>query len=198
MKEIVKRRYYLFWKRSFDIVASFLLIIVLFVPSLFLGLWIFIVSPGPVLFIQTRYGKNGRFFPCLKFRTMKKNAPNNVPSWEIDHVWTYFILGGSQIRKLGWDELPQLINILIGQMSFIGPRPCGLGEEQLFLLRKQNGAASCLPGLTGYAQVSNRSLENNEQKAQLDGYYASNASLRLDWFIFWKTFSVLLPKKTRK
>jgi O-antigen biosynthesis protein WbqP len=191
-------RGYRFAKRLFDVFFSLIMIIVMIPTFLLVSLWIFIVSPGPVLFFQKRYGRHGRFFWCIKFRTMNKKAPHNLPTWEIDAPWQYYIAGGGFLRRFGIDELPQLWNILLGQMSFVGPRPCGINEADLNQRRQENGAGNFRPGLTGYAQVMNRSCEDNSQKAVLDGFYAANASAKLDWTIFWKTFSVLShPKKKR-
>jgi O-antigen biosynthesis protein WbqP len=128
---------------------------------------------------------------------MNKKAPHDLPVWEIREPWQYYICGGGFLRKSGLDELPQLWNILFGQMSFVGPRPCGINEESLFLQRQANGAANFRPGLTGYAQITNRSLENNDEKAKLDGFYADHASLKFDWIIFWSTFRVLFPHKKK-
>jgi O-antigen biosynthesis protein WbqP len=192
------RSCYLFFKRVFDFILASLLIVVLFPLFLFIGIWVFIASPGRVIFAQKRYGRNGKLFRCLKFRTMKKNAPDNISARSIDHVWAYFIHGGGFLRKTGLDELPQLFNIWVGQMSFVGPRPCITSENDLYLARKENGALSVRPGLTGYAQVHDRSLVNDLEKAKLDGYYVANISFGLDWRIFWGTFKILFAKGQAK
>jgi O-antigen biosynthesis protein WbqP len=191
-------RAFLFNKRFFDIFFSLVSLILLIPLFLFLSCWIFIVSPGPVIFAQKRYGRKGKFFTCLKFRTMKKNAPHDLPTWEIDRPWQYYIVGGGFLRKYGLDELPQLLNVFLGQMSLIGPRPCGINEASLNEERMHNGAARFRPGLTGYAQVMDRSCEDNHKKALLDETYSGNASLSMDWMIFWKTFSILFKKKKSK
>jgi O-antigen biosynthesis protein WbqP len=191
-------RSYFFFKRIFDFVLSSLLIVLLLPLFLFISIWVFLVSPGRIIFAQKRYGRNGKLFRCLKFRTMKKNAPANTSARSIDQVWLYFIHGGGFLRKTGLDELPQLFNIWVGQMSFVGPRPCITAENDLYLARKENGALSVRPGLTGYAQVHDRSLVDDLEKAKLDGYYVSHISFALDWRIFRGTFKVLFSKGTKK
>jgi lipopolysaccharide/colanic/teichoic acid biosynthesis glycosyltransferase len=187
--------WYRFSKRITDLFLS--LFLLLFLSPLFLAItiWVFIASPGNPFFCQKRFGRDGNVFICFKFRTMTKDAPHNLPASQFVEPWRYFIKGGGFLRRLGLDELPQLFNILGGQMSFVGPRPVILEESLLEEARRKNGAISFRPGLTGYAQIKNRSCSSSSEKAALDGFYASNASIRLDWLIFWGTFKTIFHKK---
>ncbi|MCP2033610.1 O-antigen biosynthesis protein WbqP [Planomicrobium sp. HSC-17F08] len=179
-------------KRSIDFTLSFITLIVLSIVLLVLCLLIKFESPGPVLFKQRRIGKGKKEFNILKFRTMKTNAPNDMPTHLLDKPDTYITKIGKFLRKTSLDELPQLINILKGDMSLIGPRPALWNQEDLISERDKYQANDVLPGLTGLAQISGRDELPIELKAKIDGEYVQKKNPVLDTVIFFRTvFSVL-------
>lgn len=172
--------YQRFVKRALDILLSALGLLV-FSPFLLLtALWIKLDSPGPVLFRQKRFGKDKVFFKILKFRTMRIDTPHDVPTHELESSPLYITRCGAFLRKTSIDELPQLINVLLGQMSLIGPRPALWNQEDLIAGRDRYHANNVLPGLSGWAQVHGRDALALEQKVRRDGEYAQNISFRLD------------------
>ncbi len=158
-----------------------MILLILFLP-LFVIIMIAIAldSPGNVIFIQKRAGKYSRPFSIFKFRTMSIAAPPNVATKELAGAHTYITRVGGFLRKTSLDELPQLWNILKGDMSFVGPRPVVLTETELLLLRRKLGADLIRPGITGLAQVRGRDTVTIRHKARYDAYYARHASFRLD------------------
>ncbi len=144
-------------------------------------------SPGPALFRQKRAGRNGTCFDILKFRTMRTDTPRDMPTHLLDNAGRHITRVGGFLRKSSLDELPQLVNILRGQMSLIGPRPALWNQDDLIALRSANGASRLRPGLTGWAQVNGRDELPIGRKAELDGYYALHLSPLLDLLILWKT-----------
>jgi O-antigen biosynthesis protein WbqP len=137
-------------------------------------------SPGPIIFRQKRYGKNGRVFNVYKFRTMSLDAPHDSPTNSLQDPHIHITRTGRIMRKLSLDELPQLVNVLRGEMSIVGPRPVILKEASLIAERKKNGAHSLKPGITGWAQVNGRDELRMEEKARMDGEYADNIGFRID------------------
>ncbi len=179
-------------KRLIDFSLSLLIIICLSVVLIILCLLIKIDSPGPILFRQKRIGKDKKEFYILKFRTMKIDAPKDMPSHLLDKPDFYITRIGKFLRKTSLDELPQLFNILKGEMSIIGPRPALWNQFDLIVERDKYKANDILPGLTGLAQISGRDELPIELKAMIDGDYVKNRSPLLDAEIFVKTvFSVL-------
>ncbi len=172
--------YQRFVKRALDILISLVSLIILCFPLLLVALWIKLDSHGPVLFRQKRIGKDKVLFEILKFRTMRTDTPHDVPTHKLDDSRRYITRSGAFLRKTSIDELPQLINILLGQMSLIGPRPALWNQDDLIAWRDQFDANSALPGLSGWAQVHGRDELSLEQKARLDGEYAQNVSFGLD------------------
>lgn len=168
-------------KRVLDIIASAILIVLLAVPMAIVCLAIKLNSKGPVIFKQLRYGKNKKPFVVYKFRTMNVRAPANLPTNSFDNSSDYITLTGKLMRKFSIDELPQLINVLKGDMSAIGPRPVILVETNLIELRDKNGANMIRPGITGWAQANGRDELDDTIKARMDGYYASNLGARMDF-----------------
>jgi exopolysaccharide production protein ExoY len=181
------------WKRVFDI-TCILAGSILWVPAcLLIAIYIKIASPGPVLFKQTRVGHLGRGFLCLKFRTMAANADtgvhqkhlhqlmaSNQPMKKLDGVGDpRLIPGGLWLRSLGLDELPQLINVLCGDMSLVGPRPCVPYEYEMFQPRHRQ-RCDTLPGLTGWWQVNGKNRTTFEKMMELDLAYVEKKSLFLD------------------
>lgn len=183
--------YIKFFKRLFDIVISLFGIIILSPVLLAVTIAIKIDDPGPAIFKQQRFGINKTFFYLYKFRSMKLNTPD-VPTHLLENPEQYISKVGRFIRKISLDELPQLVNILRGDMSFIGPRPALWSQEDLIAERDKYGANDVLPGLTGWAQINGRDELEIPEKAQLDGVYAKNISLRFDIKCFLGSFSSVI------
>ena len=181
-----------FAKRAFDIVVSLVMIVALLPLLLVLAAISAVDTKGCPLFAQTRMGRNNQPFKMLKFRTMNVNAPANVATHKLRDAARYISPVGEVLRKFSLDELPQLFNILKGDMSFVGPRPVVLSEKDLISLRVRNGACTVRPGLTGWSQIPGRDRLPIRQKAELDGYYAQNQSMELEFSILLKTVSYVL------
>lgn len=173
-------------KRVFDFLLAVGLLIILFIPMCIVGIIIKLTSKGPVLFVQERYGRHSQPFELYKFRSMVYNAPQRANA-EFNNITNYITPFGMFIRKTSLDELPQLWNIIRGDMSFIGPRPLAVTDIRVIELRKLNGADQVLPGISGLAQASGRNNISDEDKAMYDEMYANNLSLRLDMLLIWKT-----------
>ena len=160
-----------FFKRLIDIVLSFIGIIVLGIPMLIIAVVIKHEDPGPALFKQKRIGKDKKYFMLLKFRSMKMSTPHDVPTHQLENPEQYLLKCGKTLRKLSLDELPQLFNILKGDMSIIGPRPALWNQDDLIAERDKYGANGVKPGLTGWAQINGRDELEIPVKAALDGAY---------------------------
>lgn len=177
-----------FFKRFLDIFGSVSVIILLSPLYIFTAIVIYLQDFGPFIFKQDRVGKEGVLFKFYKFRSMPIDTPN-VQSSEISKLKiTAF---GKFIRRTSIDELPQLINILKGDMSLIGPRPPIPTQVNLIKLRTENGAIKCRPGLTGLAQVNSYDFMPEEKKAEWDGIYANSISFVNDTRIVFKTLKYL-------
>lgn len=175
-------------KRFFDFVFSLIGIIVLAIPMLIVAIVIKIDSPKEqILFRQKRVGKNDREFTIYKFRSMRQDAPHEMATKNFENPEAYITPVGKFIRKASLDELPQLFNVLKGDMSLIGPRPLITSEKDVLALRDKYGASRILPGITGLAQIHGRDEITNKNKASYDGKYALNISFLLDLSIFFKT-----------
>ena len=186
------RRSFLFFKRLFDIAAASVLLVLLFPLLLVVTLVATYDTQGSPFFIQTRMGRGGKTFRMIKFRTMSKSAPENVATYALKNANSFISPIGHVLRKFSLDELPQLWNVLKGEMSFIGPRPVVLSEEELLAMRSLHGADEVRPGITGFAQVRGRDNLPITQKAFLDGYYARHATLLMDIKIVWRTIRYVL------
>ncbi|MEK1384635.1 sugar transferase [Limosilactobacillus fermentum] len=182
-------------KRIFDAFFGVLLLIGLLPLMLVLTIWIKLDSKGPVLFKQERVGRNGKRFTIYKFRSMSDDAPHQMATSEFDTALSYITRSGRLMRKTSLDELPQLVNVVKGEMSFIGPRPLIPKEEKVLRLRHANGAESLAPGITGLAQVRGRDEVTDTQKADYDGEYASNVTLRGDFSILVETMLAVLARR---
>lgn len=179
-----------FFKRGFDIFFSLVAIIILAIPMMIIALWIKIDSPHEkVLFKQERIGINNVPFTILKFRSMRDDAPHQMATENFENPEMYITRVGKILRKASLDELPQLFNVLKGDMSIVGPRPLIPKEKYVLKLRDEYGANKILPGITGLAQVHGRDQVTDENKASYDGKYALNVSLLLDASIILKTVS---------
>lgn len=179
-----------FFKRGFDIFFSLIAIIILAIPMMIIALWIKIDSPHEkVLFKQERIGINNVPFTILKFRSMRDDAPHQMATENFENPEMYITRVGKILRKTSMDELPQLFNVLKGDMSIVGPRPLIPKEKYVLKLRNEYGANKILPGITGLAQVHGRDQVTDENKASYDGKYALHVSLLLDASIIMKTVS---------
>ncbi|MBI5975583.1 sugar transferase [Staphylococcus canis] len=172
-------------KRAFDLLSSMFAIVV-FLPVLIItAVSIKLESKGPVIFKQDRPGLNNTLFKIYKFRSMKVDTPN-VATDKLDPT-AYITKTGRFIRKTSIDELPQLFNILKGDMSVVGPRPALFNQYELIEKRTRVNVHTIKPGLTGLAQVMGRDDITDDQKVQYDQYYLEHYSLLLDIFIIYKT-----------
>lgn len=178
---------YRYFKRSIDLLVSFAAIIILFVPMVFLALAIKISTGESPIFRQKRVGADGRLFVCYKFRTMYKSAPSELSSAEFVDSEKYVTPIGRFLRRTSVDELPQLFNVLCGDMSFVGPRPLIVGEKEAHEMRMGSGAYGLRPGMTGLAQISGRDLLDDINKVFKDTEYAYNMSFIYDISILART-----------
>ena len=178
---------YFFFKRLIDIILSILGLIILSPFFVIFAIIIKLESKGPVFFKQKRYGKNKKFFMIYKFRTMRTDAPKDMPTHRLSNAESYITKFGGFMRKTSIDELPQIINILKGDMSIIGPRPALWNQDDLMEEREKYGANNIKPGLTGLAQTSGRDELEIPIKAKLDGEYVEKMSLWMDTKLFFKT-----------
>ncbi|MBP5314172.1 MAG: sugar transferase [Eggerthellaceae bacterium] len=174
-------------KRTLDVALAFFGLVVLALPMIIIALVIRIQDPGPALFKQRRIGQNKREFTIYKFRSMRMDTPHDTPTHLLENPEQYLLSCGAALRKYSLDELPQLINIFIGQMSIIGPRPALWNQDDLVAERDKYGANALKPGLTGWAQINGRDELEIESKAALDGEYAKNISFAFDVKCFFKT-----------
>lgn len=179
-------------KRLLDFVISLLATIVLSPVLAVIAICIKCSSPGPVLFQQKRVGKGKTYFQIYKFRSMRTDTPKDMPTHMLENPEAFITPIGKFLRKTSLDELPQLFNILKGEMSIVGPRPALWNQDDLIAERDKYGANDCVPGLTGYAQVHGRDELPIPKKAELDGYYAAHLSFGLDVAIFFKTIGSVL------
>ena len=183
------------FKRILDIVLSGCGIVILSPLFLAIAVWIKLDSEGPVFFRQTRIGLHKEKFEILKFRTMQKDAPNDVPThlFADSHHWV--TRAGRILRKTSLDELPQILQIFTGKMSLVGPRPALWNQYDLIAERDKYGANDVTPGLTGWAQVNGRDELSVEEKARYDGEYAAHVTLGMDLKCLWKTVSTVVMRK---
>lgn len=185
-----------FCKRLIDILLSTIGIIVLTPVWIILAIAIKIDDPGPVFFKQKRIAqnKNGekQYFTILKYRSMKRNTPHDMPTHMLKDPTQYITRVGRFLRKSSLDELPQILNIFKGDMSIIGPRPALWNQDDLFAEREKYGANDVKPGLTGWAQVNGRDELEIPVKAKLDGEYAEKMSFLFDCKCFFGTIASVL------
>lgn len=182
-------------KRSIDFVLSFFGIILLSPILLILCLAIKLDSNGPIIFTQKRVGKNKEHFNIYKFRTMKVETPKEMPTHMLENPDFFITRVGKFLRKTSLDELPQLFNILKGDMAVIGPRPALWNQYDLIDKRDEYGANNIRPGITGLAQIQGRDELDIDKKAKLDGKYVQNLSLLLDIKCFFKTFTAVIKSE---
>ena len=175
----VRQKIYLPFKAFLDVFFAFTLIAILLPFFIFISIIIKCSSKGPILFKQKRVGKNNKHFMVWKFRTMRTDAPHDVPTHMLENPDVYITGIGRFLRKTSLDELPQLFNILSLKMSFVGPRPALYNQYDLLELRDENGSSSIRPGLTGLAQVNGRDTLPIAIKAKYDGEYYKKFNI---WF----------------
>lgn len=182
-------------KQSLDRVLSAVGLIILAPILLVISIWIKSTSEGPVLFRQKRIGKDKKTFEILKFRTMYSEAPRDCPTHLLKQAENYITPIGTWLRKTSLDELPQLINILKGDMSIVGPRPALWNQYDLIEEREKYKANAIQPGLTGWAQINGRDELEIKEKAKLDGEYVKKSSFWFDLEIFCKTLRSVIKKE---
>lgn len=173
-------------KRLFDIFLSLLLLCVLGIPMLLVGVLVRLTSSGPALYWSDRVGRENKIFKMPKFRTMRVDTPPIATHLMTEPAKFLTPIGGL-LRKTSLDELPQLISILSGDMSFVGPRPALFNQVDLIELRTQKGVHHIVPGLTGWAQVNGRDELPIPTKVEYDFQYFKSHSLIFDFKIIWMT-----------
>ena len=174
-------------KRVFDIFLGFMALLILIFPMLLLGLAVRLTSNGPALYWSDRVGRNNTTFKMPKFRSMRLGTPA-VATHLLSDASSHLTPIGSFLRKSSLDELPQLWSILVGDMSFVGPRPALFNQHDLIDLRTQAGVHALTPGLTGWAQVNGRDELPMPKKVEFDAEYLNRQSFWFDIKILWLTF----------
>jgi O-antigen biosynthesis protein WbqP len=180
-------------KRFIDLSLGLLAAVILWLPFLLVAMLVRVTSPGPVLYWSNRVGRNNRIFKMPKFRTMRVGTPS-VATHLLQSPDTWLTPVGSFLRKSSIDELPQLWSILVGDMSFVGPRPALFNQDDLIALRTQAGVHALVPGLTGWAQINGRDELPIPEKVKLDFEYLQRRSFRFDLWILWMTFLKVLRR----
>lgn len=180
-------------KRLFDVVVALVCLPLLGVPIILTALAVKLSSPGPVLYWSDRVGRHNRLFRMPKFRSMRIDTPA-VATHLLERPEQWLTPIGSFLRKSSLDELPQLWCILVGNMSFVGPRPALFNQEDLIALRTEMGVHSLLPGLTGWAQVNGRDELPVPLKVQMDTEYLQRRSFLFDLRILWMTALKVLAR----
>ncbi|KAF3299973.1 sugar transferase [Carnobacterium sp. PL24RED07] len=183
---------YKYFKRILDFLISLVALIILSPIFLIIAIWIKKNSPGPVFFKQKRVGKNKALFEIYKFRSMRTDTPADMPTHLLNDPEAFITKSGHFLRKTSLDELPQLINIVKGEMAIIGPRPALWNQYDLIEERDKYGANDVRPGLTGWAQINGRDELEIPIKAKLDGDYVQNISFSFDVKCFFGTISSVL------
>lgn len=181
-------------KRLIDILLSLISCIILSPIMLLIAILIKIDSEGTVLFCQKRVGIHKTFFQMYKFRTMRIQTPKDCPTHLLEDANQYITPIGNFLRKTSLDELPQLWNILKGDMSFVGPRPALWNQDDLIQLRDNNGSNDVRPGLTGWAQINGRDTLTLEKKAEYDGEYVKHISFLFDMKCILGTVSSVITR----
>lgn len=182
------------FKRLIDILLAIALIIVFAIPAIIVGVFIKISSPGGVFYVSRRIGRNGTIFLMPKFRTMSPEAPE-LATDELKEPEKYITALGKILRESSFDEAPQIISVLIGDMSFVGPRPALLKQKELNERRAQLGIDRLTPGITGWAQINGRDSIGLEQKVILDYVYLCKKNMFFDFQIMILTVFRIFSKK---
>ena len=188
------RSKYIFLKRFIDIIVAYFLLLICYIPMIAIALIIKVVDGGPVIFRQKRVGREGKLFVCYKFRTMRCDAPQNISTKDFVNAGEYITPLGAFLRRTSLDELPQLFNVLAGEMSLVGPRPLIPNEKDMHYLRKTLEVYDASPGITGLAQVCGRDRLSDNRKAECDAIYVSNMCFSCDLYIIVSTVCGVLKK----
>lgn len=185
---------YLKIKRILDVVLSVIALLMIWWVYIIIAVMIVCDDHGPVIFKQRRIGKDKKEFEIYKFRTMKMDTPKNVPTHLLQDPNSHITKVGDFLRKFSLDELPQLINIIKGDMSIVGPRPALYNQYDLIAERDKYGANSIRPGLTGHAQINGRDELSIKGKAMYDGVYVEKMGFFMDLSIILKTGGIVLKR----
>ena len=180
-------------KRFFDLILGLFASVVLLLPVLLVAMAVRLTSKGPALYWSDRVGRNNVIFKMPKFRSMQVGTPA-VATHLLADARSHLTPIGSFLRKSSLDELPQLWSILVGDMSFVGPRPALFNQQDLIALRTEQGVHTLVPGLTGWAQVNGRDELPIPEKVKLDAAYLQRQSLWFDVLILWMTFVKVLRR----
>lgn len=179
-------------KRIIDFLLSLVALILLSPLFLIIAIWIKLNSKGPVFFKQNRVGKNKELFEIYKFRSMRSDTPSDMPTHLLNDPEAFITSSGKFLRKTSLDEVPQLINIVKGEMAIIGPRPALWNQYDLIEERDKYGANDVRPGLSGWAQINGRDELEIPVKAKLDGDYVNNIGLTFDLKCIFGTISSVI------
>lgn len=180
-------------KRLSDLLLALLASLILLIPFVIVALMVRLTSKGPVIYWSNRVGRYNQIFRMPKFRTMQVDTPA-VATHLLSNPDQYLTPVGSFLRKSSLDELPQLWSILVGDMSFVGPRPALYNQDDLIALRTEKNVHTIVPGLTGWAQINGRDELPIPQKVELDAYYLEHQSLVLDIKILFLTFFKVIKR----
>jgi O-antigen biosynthesis protein WbqP len=178
-------------KRAFDLLLASGVALVLALPIAVVALAVRVTSPGPVLYWSDRVGRHNRIFKMPKFRSMRVGTPA-VATHLLENPAAFLTPIGGFLRKSSLDELPQIWSILMGDMSFVGPRPALFNQDDLIALRTERGVHELTPGLTGWAQINGRDELPIPEKVKLDVEYMHRRSFWFDLRILWLTFARVL------
>ncbi len=181
-------------KRAIDLSLAIALGAIFLLPMLLIALLVKLTSKGPILYWSDRVGQYNKIFKMPKFRSMKVGTPE-VATHLLSNSKSVVTPIGVFLRKSSLDELPQLLSVLKGDMSFVGPRPALFNQDDLIALRTEKGVQSLTPGLTGWAQTQGRDKLPIPKKVEMDVYYLQHQSFWLDLKILWQTFFLVLKRK---
>ena len=186
---------YLIVKRVIGFIIALVGLVILSPVFLILIIAIKVDTRGPVLFKQKRIGIHKTYFNILKFRTMRIDTPRDTPTHLLENPKQYITKVGKFMRRTSLDELPQIINIIVGDMSIVGPRPALWNQDDLIAERDKYGVNEVKPGLTGWAQINGRDALTIESKAKLDGYYVEKLGFMMDAKCFLGTISSVIKRE---
>lgn len=181
-------------KRVFDLILSLIFLVILIIPMLIIAAAIKLSSSGPAIFWTERIGVNNRIFKMAKFRTMKIDAPQ-LATHLMKNPRIYLTPIGQFLRRHSLDEIPQLLNIIKGEMSFVGPRPALFNQDGLVTLRTKKNIHTLIPGVTGWAQVNGRDDLLIPIKVTFDEYYLNHRSFAFDFYIILLTVLKVIRKE---
>ena len=182
-------------KRAVDLIFSLIGLLVLLVPMMIISVAIYIDNPGKAIFRQYRVGRGGKRFKLYKFRTMKESTPKYLSTSEVEDPKQYLTKLGRFLRKTSLDEIPQLINVLRGDMSLVGPRPLISDEYEIHQMRMRFGVYNVRPGVTGLAQVNGRDTVTPADKVRWDVKYVENFGFKMDMKILLTTVPNVLARR---